>query len=471
MDQRTGQPEGRLATSNTGLLAGCAGLLLVLVAAFAFWSNLQATGGVEAMRRAAEIQSSALTFLSRVQDAESGQRGFLLTGDPAFLAPYEAAMGLLESDLQRLEAAARADAEQARRVAHVRKLLARKQDELTLTVTLIQENRRDDAVAEVSAAAGKAAMDDIRLVITRILETGDEAILKREVELQRWDRLSLGAIAASAATALVLTMLALLLARRELVASRSLGAHLAQVNDQLEAEVVRRTRDADAARAEAVAQKERAEAERSRVELLLQDVNHRIGNNLAMVSGMLGVQIAATANEDVRALLRAAQGRVATIANAQRRLRLGSDLSTVRADDMIESVMTDLSATVGDERRIKIETQLEPILVESRDAVHLAVLANEIATNAVKHAFGNEVDEGRILVSMHLDEERHVRLVVEDDGVGLPADGAIEQGAGLGSKLVVRMAGQFGGVPRAERGAMGGTRVVISLPELEVRRA
>ena len=69
-----------------------------------------------------------------------------------------------------------------------------------------------------------------------------------------------------------------------------------------------------------------AERERERVEALLQDTNHRIGNSLATVSSLLGLQLTRTKSDEVRKALEAAQSRVQAIASGHRRLRLGPDL-------------------------------------------------------------------------------------------------------------------------------------------------
>jgi two-component sensor histidine kinase/CHASE3 domain sensor protein len=459
----------------TGLLATLVGILLVLVVGLALWSNLKARGGVERLRETSVVQSAALTFLTRIQEAETGQRGYLLTGDPKFLAPYERAVSLIAEDLRQLETATRSDPAQAQRVAGIADLLGDKLDELARTIALVRENRRADAVALVSAAAGKAAMDDMRTMVTRILEGEDAELLEREAELERWNSLSTGAIALAALATLVLVAVTLQLTKRQFALSETLRGRLARLNGDLEATVERRTREADAARAEAVIEKERAQGERARVELLLQEVNHRVGNNLAMVSAMLGLQVSGTSDEAVRTHLRAAQARVATIANAQRRLRLEADLATVRADEIVESVMADLRATIGDERGVEIETRLEPLLVDSRDAIHLAILANEIATNAAKHAFvGRDVASGegggRIVVRLALGAERVPHLCVEDDGCGMPGSQAPTT-RGIGQKLVTRLAGQFGGAPRIEPRVGGGTRVEVALPGLALRDA
>lgn len=317
----------------------------------------------------------------------------------------------------------------------------------------------------VSAAAGKATMDDIRRIVTRILEADDEGLIEREAILERKNFLYTSIIAAAALAALVLITLVFALVRRQFAAADRLRDRLGIVNANLESEVERRTRDFEAATREALSEKERAETERSRVELLLQDVNHRIGNNLAMVSGMLGLQVSSTSDEAVRSQLRAAQARVSTIANAQRRLRLGTDLSTVRADETIENAVADLRATLGNGRHVRIDTRLAPLLVESRDAVHLAILVNELATNAIKHAFVGR-DDGLIVVRLSPDDAGTPVLVVEDDGRGMPPEAG---GNGLGQRLVVSLARQFGSTPTVGVPPGGGTRTEIRLVDLEVK--
>jgi two-component sensor histidine kinase len=105
-----------------------------------------------------------------------------------------------------------------------------------------------------------------------------------------------------------------------------------------------------------------------------------------MVSGMLGLQDSSTTDESVRSQLRAAQARVSTIANAQRRLRLGADLSTVRADETIENAIADLRANVGDERHIRIDTRFFRSSSKAVTPFTWLSLVNELCTNAIEPA-------------------------------------------------------------------------------------
>lgn len=120
-------------------LAALTALLLLMVAGMALWPNYETRRNVDALRRSAAVQESALTFLSNLQDAESGQRGYLLTGNTVFLEPYERSVGTLSEDLARLEANVRSDPDQRMRAEALDVLLPRRVKQLADTVDLVRE--------------------------------------------------------------------------------------------------------------------------------------------------------------------------------------------------------------------------------------------------------------------------------------------------------------------------------------------
>ncbi len=124
-------------------------------------------------------------------------------------------------------------------------------------------------------------------------------------------------------------------------------------NEALELEVAERTRAIEEARA-------RADAERQRVEALLQDANHRIGNSLATVSSLLALQVLRTQSDEVRTALEAARLRVHAIASAHRRLRLGSDFESASADELLRAVLDDIETTQVDRERVTIVGEIAP---------------------------------------------------------------------------------------------------------------
>ncbi len=208
-----------------------------------------------------------------------------------------------------------------------------------------------------------------------------------------------------------------------------------------------------------------AERERQRVELLLQDTNHRIGNSLATVSSLLGLQMRQTRSEDARAALAAARDRVQTVSTAHRRLRLGEDMESARVDDFLGTVIDDIRNAIGQDRKIEFTTDLAPLDLKARDVTTIGIILGELVTNAIKHAFKGRT-EGHIRISLKPGEDAVPVLVVEDDGVGLDYHKTGEKN-GLGTLVIEQLCMQFGEKPvycKTDNGV--GTRVIVRLSSL-----
>jgi len=107
-------------------------------------------------------QSAADTLLSMLKDAETGQRGYLLTGNPAYLEPYNSARARLDADFERLDHAPLTNPAQAQQIRTLRTLAASKLAELAATISLRQSGQADAAVDRVRTDQGKRIMDSIR---------------------------------------------------------------------------------------------------------------------------------------------------------------------------------------------------------------------------------------------------------------------------------------------------------------------
>jgi PAS domain S-box-containing protein len=163
---------------RTALIPGIAGLVLVVLALGLIGAELlkefdrsrQLRAEVE---RSHEVRAQTLRVFSLLQDAETGQRGFVITGDEGFLEPYNEAEQQLAKQLATLERLYRAEGSHGEEMEILRRLVDRKQATLTASIQARRTQGREAALSVVSAGAGKAAMDDIRVVIDRMID--DEA--------------------------------------------------------------------------------------------------------------------------------------------------------------------------------------------------------------------------------------------------------------------------------------------------------
>jgi PAS domain S-box-containing protein len=163
---------------------------LLIASAWLARSNL--VGVLESDRLGDQIsdaQSVAETVLSTLKDAETGQRGYLLTGDPAYLKPYEAARARLDVDLARVGGASLEDPVRDRRISHIRELAGAKLRELAGTVALADSGHAAAAIDRLRTNVGKQEMDAIRTDVDAL--QADDTIRLAEVRAttrspQRW---------------------------------------------------------------------------------------------------------------------------------------------------------------------------------------------------------------------------------------------------------------------------------------------
>lgn len=115
------------------------------------------------------VQRTIGDTLSALKDAETGQRGFLLTGDEAFLAPYSQATDVIPQQLAELRQVVATDAEQARRAAEVQRLTEEKLTELALTISLFRAGHQEQSLARVREGRGRRLMVALREQTERML--------------------------------------------------------------------------------------------------------------------------------------------------------------------------------------------------------------------------------------------------------------------------------------------------------------
>lgn len=209
----------------------------------------------------------------------------------------------------------------------------------------------------------------------------------------------------------------------------------------------------------ATRERDRQIAER---DLLLQEIDHRMKNNFAIVASILDIQRRRTDGEAAEAL-GAALARVESIARAHRHLyRSAGQVDTV---DM-QAYLGDLCAALADalflRGGVSLSCSADAANMPRDRAVSIGLVVNELVTNAAKHAFTGRTG-GSITVGLRR-RPGGMTLIVSDDGVGMP-QAATSAGPdhGLGSRLIPAFARQAGGTLSTESGPEG-TTVTMDMP-------
>ncbi len=153
--------------SIVGVAVGVSSLVLVAAGFISYRAVDQLARTSDEVLRAKELELSLERLLSTLRDAETGQRGFLLSGSEEYLAPYSAALREVEGRVVTVEARLQARDGRADEMRTLRPLLDRKLAELARTITLFRAGEREAALALVRSDEGRIAMDAIRAFVGR----------------------------------------------------------------------------------------------------------------------------------------------------------------------------------------------------------------------------------------------------------------------------------------------------------------
>jgi two-component sensor histidine kinase len=191
---------------------------------------------------------------------------------------------------------------------------------------------------------------------------------------------------------------------------------------------------------------------------LLHEVDHRVKNNLQLISSLMMLQSRRTADEGARTALRAMLERVSAVAAVHRRLFQSEDIERFDVADFLHDLTGELAGSAG-RADIQIHLDLEHVAVPAAQAAPLALVANELIGNALKHAFPNG-RRGAVRVSTRC-EPGGFRMTVADDGVGLSGGAAAVRG--FGSTIVQLLSQQLRAQLKTED-AQPGVRAIVTVP-------
>ena len=169
-----------------GLFAGfmLAALATAFIALFTYQSQQERAEAVARINAAVESLSQMQTVLSITKDAETGQRGYLLTGETRYLQPYTAAQAALKPEMGRLRALVQGSPDQLQRFEHLQALVAQKMGELDETVNLRRQGNVEGAADVVRTDRGRATMDALRNTLREMLVAERAELDSRRSE---WD--------------------------------------------------------------------------------------------------------------------------------------------------------------------------------------------------------------------------------------------------------------------------------------------
>lgn len=191
-------------------------------------------------------------------------------------------------------------------------------------------------------------------------------------------------------------------------------------------------------------------------EVLTREISHRVKNSLAIVAGLLSMQARMAADPALRQALDDARTRVQTIAQVHDQLWRKDDVHTLNLAEFMDELCEQLRSSARPDQTLTCD--FASISVATDQAVPLGLLTNELVTNAFKYAYPSGA--GDVRISIQPAEAGHLRLMVCDQGAGLPPEFDAATSRSLGMKLITSLGRQLGGQPEWQD-AKPGTRFVL----------
>jgi two-component sensor histidine kinase len=186
-------------------------------------------------------------------------------------------------------------------------------------------------------------------------------------------------------------------------------------------------------------------------ETLLKEIHHRVKNNIQIVSSLLRLQAAASDDPRLQDAIKVSQIRIRSISLIHERLYQSPDLATVDFGNYIGLLAGQIIQVFGaDPAAVSLDVRADRIRLPAKKAVPCGLIINELVVNALKYAFPPG-RTGIIRIEMRKEKDAY-RLLVSDDGVGLPENADLQKPESLGFQIVADLVRQLDGTIEIIRG-------------------
>jgi two-component sensor histidine kinase len=408
------------------LLAGAVAALFITFASlggvFLWYDNASAW-----VAHTHQVRSGITDVLQAMTNAESAQRGYLLTGQDRFLNEVTEAKADATARIGYVATLTRDNPDQQRRVTDLRVQMDRRLAVIDQTVAQRRAGDLQGALQILDRGEGRAAMTAVRQLVAHMDQAEGRLEAARATRASSIRYAVIGALAIFAA---LLTWL-FIKALRDISLDR-----------EVEADTAERLR---------VLLRERT--------LLLDEVNHRVKNSLQQIASVVRLQSRSVADPAAREALDKTLDRIMAVGRVHEQLyKTGGQVGVFDAGLYAEGLARELVESLGRDD-IGLETRIEPAVLDLRQAVPLALILNELITNALK--YGCPADKAcKIYVGFGTDGSDY-RLTVADNGVGLPKGFTTQTTKSLGMRAVEALSRQLGGNLIVENPEVGAAFAVV----------
>jgi signal transduction histidine kinase len=368
----------------------------------------QSTAALDDIAEASSVRSSLNRVLQNVLDAETGSRGYLLTGDPRYLEPYDAAVVAIGQQLDALRLVYTPNADEFAVLTQLHRNVQRKLAEMDLSVRMRKQGNEDAWKFVLMTDVGKEHMDAIRDEATKLIQATSARMEVSQVQVRRSLLLSRIGIA----TVAVAGLLAFYLYLRQTTALKLAGEREQQVLQQERDLLERQVRERTATLAELATHLQQVrEEERGH---LARELHDELGAlltaaklDVARLKSRLGSQPAPEITQRLQHLTEALNSGIALKRRIIEDLR-PSSLANLGLTASLEILAREFSERSG----VEVITSVEQTELDESRQLTVYRLVQESLTNVGKYAEAKQVD-----ISVR-NYGNHVEVDIKDDGKG-----------------------------------------------------
>jgi signal transduction histidine kinase len=398
-------------------LACLAAVAMLVISEGSYWRAVAAMKQISAMQTA---QVSIVGLSQSVLDAETGQRGYLLSNRKEYLLPYQTAITKITASFKVLEPYYSEDPAARDKLAKLRELTEAKMSELALTIQLHDEGRDSAALDLVLSDIGKEKMEAIRQVGAELLTHQLQNVTASRSDLI--NTLILNRVGVAALSAI--SLLALLLYLRKSAAlvrhQLALKQHAQMERDRLEVEVAQRTAQLTELTHHLVSARE---DERNRLARNLHDDLGSLLTSAKLDAARIRSRLAGTTPETLELLSHLVGTLNSGIALGR---RIIEDLRPSALSNLgLVATLEILAREFADHSGVNVQCALEPVDLDVNAELMVYRLVQEAITNITKYAQARHV---WVTLSK---QDNHVEVSVQDDGVGFETTKKLDSKYGL----------------------------------------
>jgi PAS domain S-box-containing protein len=197
-------------------------------------------------------------------------------------------------------------------------------------------------------------------------------------------------------------------------------------------------------------------------DILIQEIHHRVKNNMAVISSLLQLQTGYIKDPGLIDVFRDSQSRIKSMALIHEKLYQSKTLAKVEMESYIQELTRTLFYTYNSRHiDLRIDTRVDNVFLDINSAVPCGLIINEVISNACKHAFTGR-DRGCIRIRFEKTGEQY-NLEISDDGVGMPDGTDISSFKSLGMNLIEALSAQLGA--HLEIKTRGGVSIRVTFVE------